>query len=108
MRALCPGGQPSRPDGGTRRPALGGQPRPDGGTRRPALVAQPRQDLVLVEIEEAVLLGSDLMDADVGVSGARRIADRAEMRAWIGAAHDLRRDLLLGELRERGCEVFRQ
>src|SRR5262245_56993038 len=91
MRALCPGGQPARPGG--------------GGPRRTALVTEPWQDLALVEVEEAVLLGAQLADADVRLSRAQRSADRAEMRARIGAAHDLRRDLLLGELRERGFEV---
>src|SRR5206468_1972909 len=75
--------------------------------RTPGGVAGPEagQHLALVEIEEAFLVGSDLVDADVRVPGAVRLADRVDVALGIGAADDGLGDLLLRDRLERGLEV---
>ena len=55
-----------------------------------------RQNLLRVELEEALLLLADLMDAQMVVTGLGVLADRGQMAFRIRAAGDRLRDVLLG------------
>src|SRR5918994_196356 len=73
-----------------------------------ALRAQGRQHGALVEVEEAVLVGADLVDVDVVVAGVDVLADRLYVPVGVGAADDALGDRLLvdqfGPLFEVGGE----
>src|SRR3954453_8228002 len=75
---------------------------------RSGSVAQRRQHAALVEIEEAVLVGADLVHVDVVVAGVDELLDFLQVLFGVGAADDALGDRLLvdqfGPLFEVGGE----
>src|SRR5918998_1658085 len=62
-------------------------------------------DLALVEAEESLLIGSDLVEPDVRVAGIDELARGLEMRFGIGTARHVCGRVLLVDHRRRLFEV---
>src|SRR5205085_7882491 len=85
-----------------RRAARAERPR-----RRSVRRASPelREDLPFVEVEEAVLVGPDLVDRDVVVSGVGELPDRVQVVLRIRPARDELRDVALADVLRGLLEV---
>src|SRR5436190_22793301 len=58
--------------------------------RTTAELAEARQDLALVEVQEPLLVGTDLVHVDVRVAGVLEALDHLEVAIRVGAArHEL-------------------
>src|SRR3954447_12391447 len=84
-----------------------GDPSDSGEPRGPAAgrLAETRQDLALVEVEEALLIGADLVYVDMRVAGVLEALDHLHVPVHIRAAGDALLDVLRADHARRLREV---